>query len=212
MPEYIINLKLFYVMKTKCFILFCLLLVMASCNENSPIDSQELSYGEELSVFTKSNRNTLFQNVESFTALNGDTWITGEIYCPNRVEYTFVFAFYGQVGGATYYVNLSSYKNFYPANGGSFRTEKIVLAPGTHYFSVGVFFSEPGQSGNARLMIDKINGQMITNEDGYVDLVAEGESQIHDPGGSEPFHWTCPACGMLNSIATSTCVACGHGD
>ena len=65
------------------------------------------------------------------TLSNGDNSISGQIYCTEEAEYTFIFAFEG-TNGCHYEAGIGTNVRIYPNNGGSFRTITTVLKPGVH--------------------------------------------------------------------------------
>ncbi|WP_455591427.1 hypothetical protein [Bacteroides sp.] len=186
-------------------ILFLLVLALGfvSC-------SQDENFEQTPPLTTRSSSSfSLFQDVNTYAQS-----INGQIYCPYEATYTFTFTFVGSPG-SRYFVGMSGANNLTPSNGSSHRTVTATLKPGFNYFDVSVSFSGEGQRAEARLVIDKINGSPIYNEEGYVDLAISAFSQIHNPGGpggggSEPYHWTCPNCNTINSTTVDYCVGCGR--
>ncbi|GAA4183292.1 Ran-binding zinc finger domain-containing protein [Sphingobacterium ginsenosidimutans] len=155
---------------------------------------------------TLSNEFTLFQNIQTYLDPTGEFTIEGEIFCPTAATYTFEFAFTG-VGS---YIGYLSDGILRPQIGEKARkTVTANLHAGTNQLSLKVLFSKPNQSAYARLVIDKINGQNLGSEQGYVDLVAQGTSQLQDPLSGKAYHWVCKKCNMINSEVSSKCIGCG---
>ena len=191
----------------KRVIYICLLIFVASCENNSVLDSQETL--ESNSVSTRSMPGyTMFQNVIRYESAASAS-MYGDIYCPEAAEYTFIFRFVGSVG-TRYFAHVGD-KSLYPSNGFSFRTVTAKLKAGTNTLDIGVNFSGANQQAEMRLVIDKINGKPLYNEDGFVDLAMMASSKLTDfGGGSEAYHWMCGGCRALNSMSYATCVSCGH--
>lgn len=186
------------------YILFCLLMTMFACDNSEIVDSDPKR-------MTRSGAHSfsLFKDIESYTLPNGNNSISGKIYCTEKAEYTFIFAFDG-TNGCRYEAAIGTNFQIYPTNGNSFRTISTILQPGVHDCFVKVSFNAEGQQGYARLAITKINNVSPNIPDGgCADLVAAGHSNIRD-GSTEtiPGHWRCPTCGLLNSWIPK-CVSCG---
>ena len=142
------------------------------------------------------------------TLSNGDNSISGQIYCTEEAEYTFIFAFEG-TNGCHYEAGIGTNVRIYPNNGGSFRTITTVLKPGAHDCFVDVKFTGSDQQGYGRLVITKINNVPLNMAyEGSVDLVASGHSNRTPDIGTIPGHWRCSTCGLLNSWIPK-CAACG---
>lgn len=182
---------------------FILLLAMSACDNSEIVDSNP-------NLMTRSGVESfsLFKDIDSYTNIDGSNYISGKIYCTEKAEYTFTFAFEG-TNGSRYEAGVGTKFSIYPYQGSSFRTISAVLEPGVHYCFVTVKFSGSDQHASARLVITKINNEPLNKGyEGYVDLVAGGYSNIHDGGGTIPGHWRCGNCGLLNSWIPN-CSACG---
>lgn len=187
-----------------------LLLLVSSCEQSSILDSQEEQ--ESGSITTRSNYSiseySMFQNIVRYTSAASAS-MTGDIYCPEQAEYTFMFSFRASPG-VNYYAYVGDLV-LYPSNGSSFRTVTAKLKAGTNTIDVGVNFSGANQQAEVRLVIEKINGNPLYSEEGYCDLAFGASSELADlGGGSEAYHWMCGSCRMLNSMSTSSCIACGE--
>ncbi|TCO93047.1 hypothetical protein EV202_10830 [Bacteroides heparinolyticus] len=187
-------MKLFYAISLITFILF------SSCE-------QTINSENKTSVTRVSTTNTLFTNIKEYTRpLTGESSIEAEIFCTKPTIYTFIFAYNGN---GSYWVSLAGKVLLYPSNSATFRTISVNLNPGRNQFAVDVLFSKGNQQGEARLVIDRIDGKKCGTEEGYIDLTTAGISQIHDLVITEPMHWICLKCGRLNSTEYSS-ENCGH--
>jgi hypothetical protein len=156
---------------------------------------------------TRSIQYSLFQNVEQFTT-GTSVFGLGEIYCSEATSATLEFFYQGNPG-TSYNINMPNTGILRPSNGASRRTVTIKLDAGINKFSVQLLFNAPFQRADLRLVLISIAGDNSLDGEGYVDLVAQGSSEIWDPGASKPLHTKCSSCGFLNSTSAPKCVSCG---
>lgn len=191
------------IMNKLYYIFFSLLLTLFAC-DNGVIMSSDSDITTRSSV----NSFSLFKDIKTYTLSNGDNSISGQIYCTEEAEYTFIFTFDG-TNGCHYEAGIGTNIRIYPNNGGSFRTITTVLKPGVHNCFVDIKFTGSDQQGNGRLVITKINNVPLNMAyEGSVDLVASGSSNRTPDIGTIPEHWRCSTCGLLNSWIPK-CAACG---
>lgn len=203
----IINLK-FYLMKTFSFFACTLIMIgVSACSKSDVMD--EFAVSAERVTRTASYAG--FTDVTTTNYDNGSCIIQGEIVCNQDGEYTFLFA-PNATSGVVMNARVGSFETFRGVGGINTIQEKTfsLKAGGTYQCYVEILFTKAGQTGMARLVIDKVNGSYTNSLSGYIDLVVGGNSNIHDSGESTPYHWTCPECGCLNSVSAEYCVACGH--
>jgi len=189
-----------------------LILIFGCINNDSFAHKKPVKKYENSSISIKSTENstsfTLFQNINTYTNEIGNSTITGEIFCPQPAIYTFGFGYMGN--GGSYVVSLpNGNQDLRLYNGKAQRTVTIPLAAGVNEFSVDLLFSGSNQHGEARLTVEKINGNAAGSEAGCIDLVAQGQSNLIEPGGGSTYHWICTSCYALNSTGTSICIDCG---
>lgn len=149
-------------MKTYHFLLICLIAMLSSC-VNTAID--EVIDDAPQSRAANSDC-TFFMNLSS---TNSGSSISGDIYCSEDTEYTFIFVF---GGSGTYRATIGD-QVLAPDNGSDFRNFTLKLKAGYTHCSVTVTPNSGGQV-YARLLIDAVNGDKSMNCEGCLDLVAMG--------------------------------------
>lgn len=202
-------------MKKRIFSLVLLLFFVFSCNSDdaleSTISSAQESNNVEHYVSTRKSSSlqySLFQNVEQYN-LTSASYAQGEIYCSEAAVAIIEFGYQGSPA-SKYEIRMPGSPTITAASGKSFRTLTVNLSPGINTFSVWVLFSGPAQSANLRLNLVSIGGDVTLDAEGYIDLVAQGHSELKAVDGSAtPDHSICSKCGALNSASAQKCVSCG---
>jgi hypothetical protein len=202
-------------MKKRIFSLFLLLIFVFSCNSDDVLDStvssaQESNNAQHRVSTRKSGslQYSLFQNVQQYN-LTDAAYATGEIYCSEATVAVMEFGYQGSPA-SKYEVRIPGVPLITAASGKSYRTLTVNLYPGINTFSTWVLFSGPDQSANIRLNLVSIGGDVALAADGYIDLVAEGHSQLKAvDGSSSSAHSKCSKCGALNSANAQKCFSCG---
>lgn len=147
-------------MKTYHSLLICLIAMLSSC-VNTAIDE---AIDDAPQSRAASSDCTFFTNISSSSMS-----ISGDIYCSEDTEYTFIFLF---GGSGTYRATIGD-QVLTPDNGSDFRNFTLKLKAGYTHCSVTVTPNAGGQV-YARLLIDAVNGDTSMNCEGCLDLVTMG--------------------------------------
>lgn len=150
-------------MKTYHFLLICLIAMLSSC-VNTAIDETI----DDVPQSRAANSDcTFFMNLSS---TNSGSSISGDIYCSEDTEYTFIFV---ASSSGTYRAAIGN-QVLTPDNGSTFRNFTLKLKAGYTHCSLTVTPPNTGGEVYARLLIDAVNGDKSMNCDGCPDLVAMG--------------------------------------